>query len=138
MPLNGNVSLLDTAFPSGGMAATVVTGRNSQIPMPGIKPPAGPSSISFMILGGADILNFWKNWWRKVYDPDTDRVGLFNEVAGTGHIELFFPDGAPSGVKATLRDCWPSNVVVGPTSSQSDGDAASFEVQLEVTDVIYE
>lgn len=138
MPSADNVSLLDFNGPSSGITATPVIGRNSQIPVPGIKPYAGSASVSFMFLGGGSILTFWKNWWREVYNPLEDRVGLFEEVAGTGNMRLFFPDGSPAGIVIRLIDCWPSNVIIAPTSSQSDGDVASFEVQLEVTDVVYD
>ena len=139
MPQEEAVLALRTALPAAAaIAAAPHTARNSQIPIPGIKSSGGPITLVFRIFTGSKLLQWWQSWYALVYDPDTDRVGLFNEIVGRGEVILYGPDGQPAGVKTILRDCWPTAIRMGQLDVEDAGDCADFEVSIEVTDVAYE
>lgn len=138
MPQEGTLALRSALPAAAAMEASPHTGRNSQIPIPGIKSSGGPATLVFRIFGGTSLLSWWNGWYKLVYDPDTDRVGLFEEVAGRGEVTLYLPTGQPAGVKAILKDCWPTSIRIGQLDVDDPGDVADFEASVECTDVVYE
>ena len=137
MPEIGRYSLRSIPPPPAQLRADPATVFNSQLYVPGVKAPAGDIVLLHILYLDDTILNWWKDWFKLLYDPETDRVGLLNEVVGQGSITIHYPTGTKSDMKIELHDCFPGSVKLAHLDVESAGEPATFEVTLYVTDVVY-
>lgn len=138
LPEDARFALQSINPPAAVMRAETIAAFNSQLFVPGIKSPAGEVALSCIFFYGHGIFEWWMDWFKIVYDPETDRVGLLNEVVGQGAITLHTPDGERTRQQIYLRDCWPGSVQMSSLDMNSNGEPAQFEVRLNVTDVSHE
>lgn len=114
---------------------------NSQIPYAGTKQKV-MGDASFRFFDTTSGYKFWMEWFKKVYDPDSDTVGILTDYLGNGEVKIFKPNGDAESDMAewgtlSLKDCWPSALGVDALDMSSD-DQLGYTVTLQMTDVVFE
>jgi hypothetical protein len=111
---------------------------NSTWPIAGIKEPVRDAVCTFRFLDGTKGFDFWKAWFRRVYDPETDRVGLFPEYRGDGTINIYKAGSSKAQPSQwgtiRLKDCWPMSIGPDELDMSSDGEIFTYTVTLQALD----
>lgn len=114
---------------------------NSQIPYAGIKQKI-VETAKFRFFDNTKGISFWTDWFKKVYDLESDKVGIISEYAGTGEVTIFKAAGSAEDDmtewgKIKITDCWPSSVGADELDMSSD-EPLSYSVTLQITDAVFE
>lgn len=127
-------------MPSPSDCTNVVTyvAINSEWLYPGIKKAAGNVDIKLHLYAKDALYEFFRSWLKLVYDPETEEVGLYSDVVGSGSLKLYVP--AEKGLikldrTIDLIDVWPSGMSLGELDRDSDGEPLGYTVTLQVMDV---
>lgn len=75
------------------------------------------------------VMKSVSDWRKKVYDPETGKIGLAKDYKVDASIVLFAPDGTYRR-EWTLRGCWPESVNYGGTLDMSTMEQNKIEITL--------
>jgi len=129
------LSLRDLPSIGNEQEAIEHTPINNTIKYPG-KQLAQSCQLRLIMLDTDPVYDFFVRWRRMCYDPETNLVGLLNEVAGVGYVRIFAPTSssfAPQNIRTIRLDVvWPSSLIVTGLSRDGEGDPAEYQVMLEI------
>lgn len=131
-----------------GVNSTPVTGVNSILQVPQLHEACG-GGFRFQLYLNTKGLAFWRSWLDRIYDPDTDEIGLYNDIVGQGLIRLYAPGGQNGATFAEttacaepqlvhrirLTDVWPTAITFAGFNRDDDGSPAEYDVELQIADV---
>ena len=83
-----------------------------------------------------DVFNLLWQWWRKVYNARTGKIGSVEDYKVNAHLMKFGPDGDNVRVWE-LVGVWPSSVS-GGTAEMGSSEQNKITVVLEVDEINYE
>jgi hypothetical protein len=114
-------------LPTEGNETVEVHYANSKVYQAG-KATFEAGSFTFMDVLGLKTCNDLADWRKKVYDPDSGRIGWVTDYKKSITVTLYGPDGVAVS-KWKLHGAWPSNVNWGQLDYNSS-DKRSVEVTL--------
>lgn len=137
MPSDGQYKLRNLPDIMSKIGAQQYTSVNSRQAYPHLKEAVGCTALGIHLYESDQLADFFKEWYKKVYDPETEAVGLYSDVVGQGTLKLYIPgQGSPTEARTIkLVDCWPSGISIGSVDRDSDGEPLKYTVNLEVMDI---
>ena len=80
-----------------------------------------------------EVYTFFTDWYKRIWNINNDKVGLYDLIVGHGSIEVYGPDGKSPSYTIKLVDVWPKSITIGSFDSDDDGSApASWSVNLSI------
>jgi hypothetical protein len=143
MPDIGQYSILSLPSISNPVQIAQYAMVNSYFPVPGIKEHGGSIPLVFRSCSNTKALEFFTAWRSRVYNAESDTVGLYMNVIGSGEITPYKPGeagrGCPQepeelGKKVRLEGIWPVDVLFNEFSMDAEGANLTFQVVFAVTD----
>jgi len=75
------------------------------------------------------VMKAISDWRKKVYDPETGKIGLAKDYKVDASVVLFAPDGTYRR-EWILRGCWPKDVVYGDTLDMSSNEMNKIQITI--------
>ena len=90
-------------------------------------------AVDIRFMREREVYDFFTTWLKRVYNINSDKVGLYDQVVGQGSIEIYGPDGKEAIYTIGLIDVWPKSITVNGLDSDDDGTSpASWSVNLSI------
>lgn len=89
--------------------------------------------VTIRYLSDKAAYSFFSRWFRSIYNEETGEFGLYNQIVGSGLLELYSPDGRFPLYQIRLLDVYPKTMTTGAFESEDDGGSpATWGVTLSV------